>query len=102
MSTDFGLAVADKCRKQYATFCNKLSYHRKKIIEKCGIEFKFTFKVSRHTWTSLARKINIPYDVIKACLGHRNSDITSVYLAYDDEQLDEANRKVLNLLNQNF
>lgn len=85
-------------RTAYVTIQNGFNYHRDILTKKFNLDFKFTFKVSRHTWASLARKQNIPYDVIQACLGHTNNDITSVYLAYDDEQFDEANRKVMDLL----
>lgn len=83
---------------EYRNFVSSLAYHRKVIRQTYDLDFNFSFKITRHTWASMARKLNIPYDVIKACLGHQNNDITNVYLAYDDEQLDNANRQVLDLL----
>ena len=85
-------------REDYKKLLNKMNYRRRIIMNQYKINFEFSFKTSRHTWASLARKIGIQYDVIKASMGHKNRDITNVYLAYDDEQLDEANRKLLDLL----
>lgn len=52
---------------------------------------------SRHTWATLAYEIGIPVDTIGQALGHsdRQHTITFVYIRMDEENVDEANREVL-------
>lgn len=34
-------------------------------------------------------------DIIHLALGHSNGDVTAVYIEYDNEEIDEANRQVI-------
>jgi len=51
--------------------------------------------MARHTWITLARQKGVAYDIIQACVGHANKDVTDVYMEYSLEQLDQANSKVM-------
>lgn len=54
---------------------------------------------ARHTWATLAASIDIPMDTISLALGHSfGLSVTSVYVRRDQSKVDEANRRVLDLL----
>lgn len=55
---------------------------------------------ARHTWATIAAELDIPKETISAALGHEiGSDITSIYIKFNKSKIDEANRKVLDYLN---
>ena len=49
----------------------------------------------RHTWATFASKIGIPRDIIAKCLGHGKKTVTDIYIDFDQEVIDLANRKVI-------
>lgn len=57
---------------------------------------------ARHTWATIAHKIGISKDVISMSLGHElgGSKITDVYIDYDADKVDDANRKVIDYVNK--
>jgi len=55
---------------------------------------------SRHTWATIAASINIPKDVIAAALGHGQDSVTDIYIDFDRNKVDEANRKVIDFVNE--
>jgi len=61
--------------------------------------FVFIFYISRHTWATLAHKVDIPKDVISLALGHSfGCDVTDIYIDFDRDKIDEANRKVIDYI----
>lgn len=51
---------------------------------------------ARHTWATIAIKIGIPIETVSLALGHTiGSPITNIYIEYDLNKVDEANRQVL-------
>lgn len=53
---------------------------------------------ARHTWATLASELDIPVDVISHALGHSFSmgaKVTQVYINFNQQKIDEANRKVI-------
>ena len=54
---------------------------------------------SRHTWATIAASIDIPKDVIAAALGHGGNTVTDIYINFDMKKVDDANRKVIDYLN---
>ncbi|MGJ1015472.1 phage integrase SAM-like domain-containing protein [Bacteroides salyersiae] len=55
---------------------------------------------ARHTWATIAAGLDIPKETISAALGHEiGSDVTSIYIKFDQKKIDEANRKVIDYLN---
>ncbi|MBV3471104.1 site-specific integrase [Bacteroides stercoris] len=56
---------------------------------------------SRHTWATIAAELDIPKEVIAHALGHSwaNSTTTDIYIRFDMRKVDDANRKVIDLLN---
>lgn len=56
---------------------------------------------SRHTWATIAAELDIPKEVIAHALGHSwaNSTTTDIYIRFDTKKVDEANRKVIDFVN---
>ena len=58
-----------------------------------------TAYTARYTWATLAQSIDIPIEVISQALGHTyGMAVTLGYIMPDRRKMDEANRKVLDLL----
>lgn len=54
----------------------------------------------RHTWATIAHKIDIPKDVISMALGHEfGQKVTGIYIDLDMEKVDKANRMVIDYIN---
>lgn len=57
---------------------------------------------ARHTWASIAFEAGVSKDIISLALGHSNGvKVTDIYIKYDWEKVDEANRKVLDYIKTN-
>lgn len=51
---------------------------------------------ARYSWATYAADLNIPRDTISEALGHSyGARITGVYIKYNRDKVDEANRKVI-------
>jgi hypothetical protein len=62
---------------------------------------KITSNWARHTWATIARnECRIPKDDVALCLGHEDTDnrVTDMYIKYDYSIIDEANRKVMDII----
>lgn len=56
---------------------------------------------ARHSWATLAYENNIPIDTISQALGHSDGNRTTlIYIKFDQKKIDEANRKVIDCLNE--
>lgn len=55
---------------------------------------------ARHTWATIAARLDIPKETIGKALGHSDfeSSTTDIYIDFDMRKVDEANRKVLDFL----
>lgn len=54
---------------------------------------------ARHTWATIAHKIGISKDDISLALGHEfGSKTTQIYIEFDLEKIDNANRKVIDTI----
>lgn len=55
---------------------------------------------ARHSWATIAHRLGVPKDVISMALGHSfGVRVTDVYIDYDSEKVDAANRLVIDHLN---
>ena len=64
------------------------------------IEPRITSYWARYSWATIAAELDIPKDTISECLGHEyGSKITGLYIKFNRNKIDEANRKVLDYLN---
>jgi len=51
---------------------------------------------ARYTWATIAAELDIPKDTISEALGHSHgARVTGVYIKYNRDKVDEANRKVI-------
>lgn len=56
---------------------------------------------ARHSWATVASKIGIDKDTISAALGHENgSKVTNLYIDFDQNKIDKANRKVIKYISE--
>lgn len=54
---------------------------------------------ARHSWATIAYDIGISLDTISQALGHSSGNRTTlIYVKFDQEKVDEANRKVIDYL----
>lgn len=89
--------------KHYRSFYTRLCKGLKAIKETINAKNKDTdIKISkltsywaRHTWATIASSIDIPKDTIAHALGHGNNTVTDIYIDFDQNKVDEANRRVL-------
>lgn len=72
---------------------------RREIKERNPIYPDITTYWARHSWATIAHKVGISKDTISMALGHEfGCKTTGIYINYDMDQVDEANRKVLDYL----
>lgn len=66
-----------------------------------NLEPGLTWYWARYSWANYAVDLDIPKDTISEALGHKHgSAITSIYIKYSLDKVDEANRKVLDYFAQ--
>lgn len=91
-----------KGRKLLLSFCENSTYkHFLQRMDRNLREIRegLTSYYSRHSWATIAYNNGVSYDTVSAALGHSHgSEITSIYIDTDQRLVDEANRKVLDLL----
>lgn len=107
---DYLLNVLDEY-KNYKDFLHRMGIGLKQIgeTERKGLGGKKTRNPlfpdlssywARHTWATIAASLDIPKETIAAALGHEiGSPVTSIYINFDQKKVDEANRKVIDLIN---
>ena len=75
-----------------------INRHLKDIASDLGLP-PITTYTARYTWATLALSIDTPIEVISQALGHSYGQaVTLGYIMPDRRKVDEANKKVLNLL----
>lgn len=68
----------------------------KKIGEMIGLKIPLTTYVARHTWASVALRMDIPLATISEGMGHQSYKTTQIYLdTLDTSAVNQANRKIL-------
>lgn len=51
---------------------------------------------ARHTWATIASRLDIPKEVISKGLGHSfGLSVTDIYIDFDNSKVDEANRRII-------
>lgn len=61
---------------------------------------ELTSYYARHTWATIAAALDIPKETIAAALGHGGNTVTDIYIDFDQRKVNEANRKILDYLNE--
>lgn len=89
-------------RKQYLNKMLLINRYLKTIAELAKISTPLTMYVARHSWASIAQSKNVPMQTISLGMGHDNEETTRIYLAsIQTNVIDNANNKILNLLERN-
>ena len=60
---------------------------------------KMVIAGARHTWATIAHEIGVAKETISRALGHSTSTVTDIYINYNNRIVDEANRKVIDFIN---
>lgn len=88
-----------KARSQYRNMLCKVNKQLVEIGNLIHTDVKLTMYVARHSWASIALKLNIPVELISRGMGHDSEKTTRIYLkSLYNSQLDEANRQVMEAL----
>lgn len=75
-----------------------LRSENKRIIMQ-PLEKDLTIYWARYSWATYAAELEIPKDTISEALGHSHgAKVTGVYIKYNRDKVDEANRKVIDYL----
>lgn len=81
---------------QYQQAINAYNRDLKYISNMLPGKVKITSYVSRHTWATTARNLNIPISVISAGMGHTTEQTTRIYLdSIENSSIDDANREIV-------
>ena len=82
--------------RQYTSALTIFNGRLKKLADMAGLSVKPSSYTARHTWASLARRMDIPISVISESMGHRSENTTLIYLAsLENSLVDKANRRIL-------
>lgn len=84
---------------RYNSAYHRVSRNLERLRLRIGLDVKITTYVARHSWASIAKKIDIPLGVISEALGHDSESTTRIYLAtLDTVRIDRANHLITSLL----
>ena len=50
---------------------------------------------ARHSWATIAAELEIPTETISAAMGHSGGTVTDIYIDFDRNKIDRANRMVI-------
>lgn len=78
----------------YRHFYNNLCKGLNEVKKQLGLD-ELTTYWARHSWATIALKLGVSKDTIALALGHGNNDVTDIYLEYEMQEVDKANRRVL-------
>ena len=80
--------------KEYRSFYRHLAACLRELKREFGLKSLTTY-YARHSWATIASRLEIPKETIAAALGHSDKDVTDIYIDFDMTKVDIANRKVL-------
>lgn len=55
---------------------------------------------ARHSWATIASRLGVSRDIIRYALGHGINTVTDIYVDFDQDQVDRANRMVIDHVNR--
>ncbi|WP_455639790.1 tyrosine-type recombinase/integrase [Parabacteroides sp.] len=108
---DYLIDILDTWGK-YEDFTHRMNINLKQIgeVKRVGLGEKkirtplfpnITIYHARHSWATIAAYLDIPKDTIAAALGHEmGSETTAIYIDFDQQKVDQANRKVLDFMKE--
>ncbi len=84
--------------KDHEVFTKQINTFLDEFTPGLKIKMKVTTYVTRHSWATIAYNNGISKDVVQKALGHGAKTVTDVYIDFDLKPVDEANRKVIDLI----
>lgn len=84
-----GPTLITKANGSKLTYKQFVDNHWNPLMEKLGLK-EYTPHYTRHTCATMLREVNVPEDIRKLILGHKNDDITDRYTHHPDAMLLEA------------
>ncbi len=79
----------------YETALNRQNRLLKELAVLAGIRKKISTHVARHTWATLAKRMGYAVTLISEGLDHRDTQVTSIYLAsFERSAMDELSNKL--------
>mgnify|MGYP005754970707 FL=1 len=90
--------------KDYRNFTKRFLKELKKIgkLKTVGCPCLSSYYARHSVATLAANKLNIPKDTISHLLGHGEETVTDIYIDFDQEKVDKAMRKVIDLINKDL
>ncbi|MCC8019234.1 MAG: site-specific integrase [Rikenellaceae bacterium] len=87
--------AASDYRLRYESALNRQNRYLKVLAGLAGIEKNISTHVARHTWATLAKRMGYNISLISEGLGHRDTKVTSIYLAsFERSALDELSTRM--------
>jgi hypothetical protein len=92
-------------QKDYLEFCRNANRRLKDIGGTPGSKHSqplfpyLSMYWARHTWATIAAELDIEDKIISIGLGHSLTDITETYIRRSQTKIDDANRKIIDHLN---
>jgi integrase len=75
-----------------------LNRRLKEVAAMVGISVRVSSYYARHSWATIASSLNVQRDVIAHALGHGTNTVTDIYIDFEMDKVDEANRKVVDAI----
>ena len=80
----------------YRNVEHNTNYNLKKIGRMIGLKIPLTTYVARHTWASIALRMNVPIATISEGMGHNSFKTTQIYLeSIDVATVNQANERII-------
>lgn len=84
--------------RDHEVFTKQINNFLNEFVPGLKVKMKVTTYVTRHSWATIAYNNGISKDVVQKALGHGTETVTDVYIDFDLKPVDEANRKVIDLI----
>ena len=83
--------------QDYTSFGKKINKYLGEACEALKIT-KITTYSLRHTWATIAARLDISTEAIAKALGHGKKTVTDVYIDFDMTKVQKANRRVIDFV----
>lgn len=80
---------------QYESALSVQNRRLKEVAQQCGIPKNLSTHVARHTWATIAKRLNYSLAIISEGLGHSSEKTTAIYLAsFERSVIDRMGRDI--------
>ena len=80
-----------------AHWTSKVDNELKEICKDIGLP-AISMYWARHSWSTICSDLDIPKETNTAAMGHSSKSVTDIYINFDRNKIDQANRKVLDFV----